>query len=274
MAGPGALTARDLTKRPSLDAMDVSGSDDVVVRSRACERRLRKKRHEARLRLQLAADAALLAGHHASAPPSVPGTVSPAELAALRAEVASLRAMVEALRVLLPAAPPPPGVGTAAGGDPSGDPPAVVAASATLAAAAPGTAAGGAPSGDPPAVVAEPAACAAASSLGVASCSAVPDPAPAPAGPGQRDPVAATHVPPLPQRPTEDETVLEALARLADAGADPEEALLAGLRLPLDQAERALLPRIESRSASRQWCAWLAHGLATEARRIIQPRGH
>ena len=147
--------------------MDVSGSDDVVVRSRACERRLRKKRHEARLRLQLAADAALLAGHHASAPPSVPGTVSPAELAALRAEVASLRALVEALRA--PAAPSPPGCGSAAGGDPSGDPPVVVAAPASLAAAASGTAAGGDPSGDPPpAVAAAPAARAAASSFGVA----------------------------------------------------------------------------------------------------------
>ena len=68
-----------------------------VVRSRACERRLRKRRQEARLRLQLAADAALLAGHHASAPPSVLGVSSKAELEALRAEVAALRALVDKL---------------------------------------------------------------------------------------------------------------------------------------------------------------------------------
>ena len=66
---------------------------DEVPRSVAKDRRLRQRRQEARLRLRLAADAVLLAGHHASSPPQ---QASP-ELAALRAEVAALRALVHKL---------------------------------------------------------------------------------------------------------------------------------------------------------------------------------
>lgn len=88
-------------------AMAVDGSG--TVRSSACERRLRKRRQEARTRVQLAADAALLAGHHASA---LPGCMRPQHLAvqteveALRAEVNALRALVELFEQRLDASKP------------------------------------------------------------------------------------------------------------------------------------------------------------------------
>ena len=70
----------------------------AAARSPALERRLRKRRQEARLRMRLAADAALLAQHHASdAPSALPSgymLVSQAELAALREDIATLRAQV------------------------------------------------------------------------------------------------------------------------------------------------------------------------------------
>ena len=141
----------------------------VTGRSPACERRLRQRRQEARLRLRLAADAALVAGHHASAVPSSVAHVSVADFAALRLEV-------EALRALVVAAPAPPGCASPAGGDPSGDLPAVEAAPAGTHRANPSwlappavssgssgaparcaSPAGGDPSGDLPAVEAAPA---------------------------------------------------------------------------------------------------------------------
>ena len=74
----------------------------AVARSPALERRLRKRRQEARLRMRLAADAALLAGHHASA---TPGTllselvlVPRSDLAALREDIAVLQAQVRRLQ--------------------------------------------------------------------------------------------------------------------------------------------------------------------------------
>ena len=68
-------------------------------RSPAQERRLRKRRQEARVRFRLAADAALLSCHHASTPPcglaAQPAThVSLAVVVALREEIAELRALV------------------------------------------------------------------------------------------------------------------------------------------------------------------------------------
>ena len=74
----------------------------AAARSPAAERRLRKRRQEARIRMRLAADAALLASHHASqAPAVVPREfvlVSQVEIAALRDEVKALRAQVMALQ--------------------------------------------------------------------------------------------------------------------------------------------------------------------------------
>ena len=61
------------------------------------ERRLRKRRQEARLRLRLLEDATLLAGHHASALPSSLGASPDAEIRALRSELAALRALVDKL---------------------------------------------------------------------------------------------------------------------------------------------------------------------------------
>ena len=74
----------------------------AAARSPAQERRLRKRRQEARIRMRLAADAALLAGHHASPQPVMLPQgfvyVSQAEFAVLREEVATLRALVGALQ--------------------------------------------------------------------------------------------------------------------------------------------------------------------------------
>ena len=79
----------------------------AATRSPASERRLRKRRQEARIRIRLAADAALLAGHHASAVPSAPAPTAPpdgfvwvaqAELAAMRNDIAELKAQVHALQ--------------------------------------------------------------------------------------------------------------------------------------------------------------------------------
>ena len=74
-------------------------------RSPAAERRLRQRRSEARIRSRLAADAALLAGHHASAPcGQTPASAAlhadslRGQLVALRAEVLELRELVLALR--------------------------------------------------------------------------------------------------------------------------------------------------------------------------------
>ena len=74
---------------------------EPAMRSAACERRLRLRRQEARIRGRLAADAALLARHHSSAPCGqqlfpVDKQVM-AELVALRVEVGELRELVKAL---------------------------------------------------------------------------------------------------------------------------------------------------------------------------------
>ena len=63
---------------------------EEVVRSRAMDRRLRLRRQEARLRVKLLSDVALLNEHHASAAPRflAPGLRRPVASAA---EVASLR---------------------------------------------------------------------------------------------------------------------------------------------------------------------------------------
>ena len=74
---------------------------EPAMRSAACERRLRLRRQEARIRGRLAADAALLARHHSSAPCGqqlfpVDKQVM-AELVALREEVGELRELVKVL---------------------------------------------------------------------------------------------------------------------------------------------------------------------------------
>ena len=61
-------------------------------RSHALERRLRRRRQEARLRLRLVADCAVLQSHHASAAPAMPTQGS------LRSELGLLRTLVEELR--------------------------------------------------------------------------------------------------------------------------------------------------------------------------------
>ena len=74
-------------------------------RSRAMDRRLRKRRQEARLRLRLAADADLLAAHHASRPPFAcqPSAASADQVSAVRvgqleAQVAELKEQILLLR--------------------------------------------------------------------------------------------------------------------------------------------------------------------------------
>ena len=70
-------------------------------RSPALERRLRKRRQEARLRMRLAADAALLAEHHASAPPGPGAPGLQAKVESLVVEVAALRQLVVSLQLLV-----------------------------------------------------------------------------------------------------------------------------------------------------------------------------
>ena len=78
-------------------AAEASGAA-VAARSPAADRRLRQRRHEARLRLRLAQDAVVLACHHASAPPRLePARTSPAEIDALRGEIADLKGKLVAL---------------------------------------------------------------------------------------------------------------------------------------------------------------------------------
>ena len=83
----------------------------TAPRSCAQERRLRRRRQEARIRLRLVADAAILAGHHASSPPRCqppqPVSVTQGELADLREEVRTLRAQLAALQARVDS---PPGV--------------------------------------------------------------------------------------------------------------------------------------------------------------------
>ena len=68
-------------------------------RSHALERRLRRRRQEARLRLRLVADCAVLQSHHASAVPLMPPQGSlRSELGLLHALVVALREEVAALR--------------------------------------------------------------------------------------------------------------------------------------------------------------------------------
>ena len=90
-------------------------------RSPAHDRRLRQLRQNAKLRLRLVADVALLSAHHASHPPVLvaapPARAGPGwrhEAAALREQITDLRALVVALMaaqplvvvdVLLPATP-------------------------------------------------------------------------------------------------------------------------------------------------------------------------
>ena len=65
------------------------------------ERRLRRQRQEARLRLRLLSDAALLDAHHASQAPRMPayarGGVSEAEVRSLREELAAVRVQLRDL---------------------------------------------------------------------------------------------------------------------------------------------------------------------------------
>ena len=83
-------------------AMNAECADAAPAgRSPAAERRLRQRRREARIRSRLAADAALLAGHHASAPcgqAALHADSLRGQLVALRAEVLELRELVLALR--------------------------------------------------------------------------------------------------------------------------------------------------------------------------------
>ena len=81
----------------NVGAGDVEGAGSHVARSPAMERRLRRRRQEARLRLRLLEDATLLASHHASALPSALGASPDAEIRALRSELAALRALVDKL---------------------------------------------------------------------------------------------------------------------------------------------------------------------------------
>ena len=74
-----------------------------VVRSAALERRLRRRRQEARIRARLASDGAILLAHHACTPPSAP-LAQPRALAQLREQLEALQvrfnellAFVEAL---------------------------------------------------------------------------------------------------------------------------------------------------------------------------------
>ena len=80
---------------------------EEVVRSRAMDRRLRLRRQEARLRVKLLSDVALLDEHHASAAPRLlaPGlrrpVASAAEVASLRCDLEAMRGQLNAFAVLL-----------------------------------------------------------------------------------------------------------------------------------------------------------------------------
>ena len=77
-----------------------SGSEEAPLRSRALERRLRRRRQEARLRLRLVADSTLLARHHASRAPAVSAAPAAPPLDAhdWRQEAAELRALLRVMR--------------------------------------------------------------------------------------------------------------------------------------------------------------------------------
>ena len=92
--------------------VDASFEPVPAARSRALERRLRRRRQEARIRLRLVADAAFLSGHHASQVPLVGAPAMTGNLAGQqrltglqlqlsepRAEVATLRGNLEGLSV-------------------------------------------------------------------------------------------------------------------------------------------------------------------------------
>ena len=77
-----------------------SGPGEPACRSPALERRLRRRRQEARIRARLATDAVLLTAHHASAPPGASAPDLQAQVHSLASEVARLRHIVELLMVL------------------------------------------------------------------------------------------------------------------------------------------------------------------------------
>ena len=93
----------------------MSNVPSAAARSVASERRLRLRRQEARLRLRLLADAALLGAHHASQAPRLPqptrgGGDSDAEARSLRNELVAMRSLLSALEakiegLLRPATP-------------------------------------------------------------------------------------------------------------------------------------------------------------------------
>ena len=107
--------------------VNVGSAVEPACRSPALERRLRRRRQEARIRARLAADAGLLSAHHASAPPGASAPDLQAQVHSLVSEVATLRLLVRTLatsvETLSARAEPPSGVRgrrTAQAGVPSG----------------------------------------------------------------------------------------------------------------------------------------------------------
>ena len=124
------------------------------LRGPAMERRLRRRRQEARLRLRLLADSVILAGHHASQPPALVAADASTPWLGWKREASELRALVDALRAQVDSlvagppgggAPGPPGGG--APGLPCGGAPGGGDAHGPLGGGTPGLPGGAAPSG-------------------------------------------------------------------------------------------------------------------------------